>query len=176
MTRILFAFAFGLLALTAPARAADVATLSCVIDKLSPDLRAKLVANYDAHIRDAKVEMDQALDGQMVAFADACRAKNGWTENERQSALIWTRSTIALPIGEKYARERGIDVDTIWKIWRAQPVETRSRRLQREDLDKLAAAFQSAGLFNRQGDASVIGVLLAYMSTNEYGRAGFIAG
>jgi hypothetical protein len=176
LIRTFLAFAFGLLALAAPALAADVATIGCVGDKISPELRAKVAGDYEARLREPGRAMDTALDNQLIAFGKECRTRHGWSEAAMNSAVAWTRSTIALPTAEKFARARGLDVDAVWRIWRATPAATRTRQLQDADLQLLGKALQDAGVFKNPGDPTVIGRLVAYMNTNEFCRVDFING
>jgi len=176
LIRTFLAFALGLLVLAAPAHAADIATIGCIGDKVSPDLRARLAGDYEARLREPGRELDAALDDQLIAFGKECRARHGWSEAATNSAVAWTRSTIALPAAEKFARARGLDVDAVWRIWRATPAATRTRQLQDADLSVLGQALQAAGLFKKEGDPTIIGRLVAYMNTNEFCRVDFING
>ncbi|RYY26428.1 MAG: hypothetical protein EOP62_09835 [Sphingomonadales bacterium] len=176
MIRTVLGLALGLAAVAAPALAADVATINCVSNKISPELRGQVAADYDVRLREPGRAMDIVLDDKLIAFGRECKALHGWSETAMNAAVAWTRSTIALPTTEAFSRAKGIDVDTIKQVWLATPEGTRSRQLVDADLQILGKTLQEKGVFKNPGDPTIVGRLIAYMNTNIFTRLDFIRG
>ncbi len=159
-----------------PARAADVATLNCVIGKIEPQLRAAMEADFEQAMTQAGVALSPANDAQLVSRAADCARQFSWSEAARNAAIAWSRATIARPVAERYLRARGFDVDRILAIWTAIPAATRLHRLDNEALTSLGKALYDAGVFKKEGDPTIVGKFIVYLSTSEFCRQDFIDG
>ena len=175
MIRIALAFALGLTAVAVPARAADVATIGCVDQKITPSLRQRLSADIEKGLL-VELEADPAIREELLALGRQCRSQFGWSEAATTAAVAVTRAGIGRAVAEKVARARGIDVGKVLQIWMDLPFDVRKRQITSETLNQLGAALTKAGIFKKDGDGALVGKLVAFYSIADFSRQDFIDG
>ena len=101
----------ALLALAAPAHAADLATIDCVAGKVSPVVTAKLHADVSRNMAESgkRPSYDPAVGGSIASAAAACGLEHDWSEAAIKAARIYTLAKLGMPVAQRVIGERGFD-------------------------------------------------------------------
>lgn len=164
------------LAVPAPARAADVATLGCVENGLDANARKLLIDDLTTNLDNAG--KDQSYRPETVqaiqAVALACKTKHGWTTEAAQAAILYTMPKIGWPTADRMARAHGLNPDALAKRFRALPDAERNNAINDDVLGKLARGSLAAGEIN--GDnAALAGALYGLLALREKAMVDFKA-
>jgi len=177
MLRAPLILAFALpVALAAPAPAADLATLGCVEQGLDANARKLLVEDLTANINNAGKAQSyrQETAEALRPVALACKAKHGWSDKATQASLLYTAPKIGWPIGERIARQHGLDPDALARRFRALPETERNDAIDEDVLGKLGQGSFEAGEIN-DGNAAMAGALYGLLALREKALVDFKA-
>jgi len=174
LIRIAIALLVALSCLAGRADAADSGTLACVNKGTPPALRERIAGDLYAKFRTPGYVRDKSLSAELAMIAKACRERHGWSNNATVAALLWTRTSIELPVAEKLASEDGWDVAAVWKAWRGESIQVRTLELDPADLERVHKALESAGATKLSHSEFIFGVLAGYIHANEYAKALFL--
>lgn len=164
------------LAIATPARAADVATLSCVEDGLDKNARTLLLADLETNLKNSggtqtyRPETVTAIQ----AVARACQTKHGWTTEAAQAAILYTMPKIGWPLADRMGRAKGLNPDALAKRFRALPEAERNDAINDNVLGKLARGSLAAGEINSD-NAALAGALYGLLGLREKALADFKA-
>ncbi|MEI9926747.1 MAG: hypothetical protein WDN44_02310 [Sphingomonas sp.] len=133
---------FGLLAsLSVPARAADLATIDCVADRIDQAVRDQLVKDVERNLTTtAPISYDPSVIQALHDGALACQQEHGWSAGTLQPVTAYTQAKLAWPVAQRLAAERGLDPAAMETIWLALPEDQRNKPLSRDARLKLAEA------------------------------------
>jgi len=163
------ALATAFLALAVPAHAADLATIGCVADKLTPEVGEKLSADIERNLRESgkKHSYDPAVTQGLKDAATACSTENGWPQTALRPAMLYTIARAARPIADKVATERGLDPAVLEEVWGKLPEETRNRPVTPEVNRTLSEATAGQG-DQSPGSAELVGEFFGFLSMMQY--------
>ena len=133
----------ALLALAAPAHAADLATIDCVAGKLSPVVAAKLHADVSRNMTESgkRPSYDPAVGGSIASAAAACGLEHNWSEAAIKAARIYTLARLGMPVAQRVIGERGFDAAALEDQELVKGSVTEEAKQTRENAELLAEYF-----------------------------------
>ncbi|MEI9852240.1 MAG: hypothetical protein WDN24_16875 [Sphingomonas sp.] len=140
--KALFLLSLGLCALAAPARAADLATLGCVSEKLPLLAKAQVEIDVERNLRETgkRPSFDPKLLAALKAATEACAAANRWPAEALQPAALYTRAKLGWNVAQRVAAERGFDPAVLETVWLTLSEEQRNAPLGVDGYRMLADA------------------------------------
>lgn len=140
--RIIKLAAFAALALAAPAQAADLATIDCVIEKLQPALKELIDTEVTRSFAEgaARPTFDPAVSSGLGVAAKACAIEHKWSEAAATAARNYALGKLGLPIAEKFVAGKGFDPAELETQFGALDEEVRNRPLTKEEMQALVIA------------------------------------
>ncbi len=165
--------AFGLIA--APAHAADLATIDCVIGKVQPALKAQIEADVTGNFTDnvQRPTFDTAVNSGMRAAATACAIEHTWSEAAATAARDYALAKLGMPVAEKFVTEKGFDVAELETLFGALPEETRNRQLTKEEMQQLVIASVTDEAKQTRENAALLNKYYLMLSTVEFAAWNF---
>ncbi len=171
----------GLLAacalLSAPAHAADLATIGCVEDKLDAATRTQLVTDVEQNLKIIGLRSSYS-PGVLQAVKDAaaaCVTENKWTPAAARPAILFTLAKLSLPVVQRVARDRGLDPAAIEAVWLALPEEQRNKPLTNDAYHQLADAAIPEGPNRTQANGEMLRTFFDFESIMQYASVDFAA-
>lgn len=170
-----FALAFAApVVIAAPASAADVKTLRCVEDGMSPAARTLLASDMQKNLENAGGEQTYSPETitAIQGAAKACQAKHGWSDEASQASVLFTVAKLGWPTGVRMGKARGINADALARRVRALPVALREQGTTEEVLTVLATGAIEAKEID-ETNAALGGALLGLLALQEKGYIDF---
>lgn len=159
----------------APASAADVTTLDCVVKQMPASLRVDIVADVNRQIAAEAADPDPALLTPLKAVAESCQRVNGWSDAATKAAAAYLHhSTALVPIIDAM-QAHGIDSLRVLGIYHALPESVRSRRLDEDTMRGVIEKVVDAGMIDDREEALLLGRAIAYANLIDISRHEFIA-
>jgi hypothetical protein len=160
--------------IAAPASAADVKTLRCVEDGMSPAARASLASDMEKNLNNAGSEQSYSPEtiSAIQGAAKACQAKHGWSDEASQASILFTVAKLGWPTATRIGKSRGIDAKALQRRVRALPAAQREQGTTEEVLTVLATGAIEAKEIN-ESNAALGGAMLGLLALQEKGYADF---
>jgi hypothetical protein len=177
-TRALLAVvAFGFLAFAVPARAADLATIGCVGDKIDNGVRERVVQD---------VERNLGLIGQRSSYSPevvqamkdagaACATEHGWSAPAGRLAILYALARLSLPVVQRVVGDRGLDPAGLEALFLALPEERRNKPLTNDDYRELADAAIPEGEGRTREAGALLRTFFEFQSILQYASTDFAA-
>ncbi|MBO9712137.1 hypothetical protein [Sphingomonas sp.] len=164
----------ALLAIAGPVRAADLATIGCVSDKLDAAGHEKLVADIERNLRESGKRHTYAPEttAALSAAGKACAAENGWSDAAIRPALLYTIATEGQPVARRFLAERKFDTGALEAIWFGLPEEVRQKPVTPEVNRKLSDATKDSPDQSPEA-AELVGEFFGFLSMAEYSSYDF---
>jgi len=137
---------------SAPLRAADVAKIDCVRDRLPAETLDSMAAGavlLFSHKPGG--EPRQADIENLFAAAQSCQKTYGWSRESRDIAAYYTQATVLLSAARSMLRDVGYDADTLEVSFRALPPDLIKSMASGKASEEAAAAILS--IMTKQGVA-----------------------
>jgi hypothetical protein len=171
-------FPIALLAMiagAAPVRAADLATIDCVTEKLDAAVRAQIEADATRNLAEAgkRPSYDPSVGTGLNAAAAACATANGWTPAAAKAASIYALAKIGLPVAQRVVGEKGFDAAALEDQFQALPEETRNRALTAAENQALIRAAVTDEARQTRENAELLAEFFAFLSTIQYASYDF---
>lgn len=169
-------FALALAATTAPAQAADLATIDCVIDKLQPALKTQIEADVTRNLGESgkKPTYDSAVGSGLRIAATTCAAEHGWSEAAVVAARIYTLAKLGWPIAQRVVAEKGFDAALLEDAFQALPEETRNKPLSADDAKALVIGAVTEEDKQTRENAELLNEFFLFASTVQYSAYDFM--
>jgi len=173
--RIINLAAFAALSIAAPAHAADLATIDCVIEKLQPALKELIDTEVTRSFAQGAVRatFDPAVTSGLGAAAKACAIEHTWTAAAATAARDYTLGKLGLPIAEKFVAEKGFDVAELETQFGALAEEVRNRPLTKDEMQALVIASVTDEAKQTRENASLLNNYYLLLSTVQYAAWNF---
>ncbi|MES2989769.1 MAG: hypothetical protein V4808_17900 [Pseudomonadota bacterium] len=157
-------------ALAAPAQAADLATIDCVIGKLKPALTTMIEADVTRNFTEEALRptYDPAVGSGLRVAATACATEHGWSEAAVTAARVYTLAKLSQPIAEKFVTEKGFDSAELETQFSTLAEEVRNRPLTKEDMQALVIASVTDESKQTRENASLLNKYYLVLSTVQY--------
>lgn len=165
----------ALLALAAPAYAADLATIDCVAGKLSPVVTAKLHADVSRNMAESgkRPSYDPAVGGSIASAAAACGLEHNWSEAAIKAARIYTLARLGMPVAQRVIGERGFDAAALEDQFQTLPEEARNRPLTPTENQELVKGSVTEEAKQTRENAELLAEYFAFLSTIQYASFAF---
>lgn len=162
--------AFAALALAAPAHAADLATIDCVIGKLQPALKTQIETDVGRNFIEEALRptYDPSVGSGLRIAAAACATENSWSEAAVNAARVYTLAKLSQPIAEKHVAEKGFDSAELETQFSLLPEETRNRPLTKEEMQQLVIASVTDEDKKTRENAALLNKYYLVLSTVQY--------
>ena len=167
--------AFAALALAAPAHAADLATIDCVIDKLQPALKELIDADVTRSFTTGAVRttFDPAVSSGLGVAAKTCAIEHKWSEAAATAARDYALGKLGLPIAEKYVAAKGFEVAELETQFGTLAEEVRNRPLTKEEMQALVIASVTDEAKQTRENAALLNNYYLMLSTVQYAAWNF---
>jgi hypothetical protein len=164
-----------LLALAAPAYAADLATIDCVAGKVGKDTTAKLHADVARNLAESgkRPSYDPAVGGGIASAAAACGTEHNWSEAALKAARVYTLAKLGLPVAQRVIGERGFDAASLEDRFQSLPEETRNRPLTAAESQELIKGSVTEEAQQTRENAELLAEYFAFLSTIQYASFNF---
>lgn len=169
--RLFIVSALAAAALAAPAHAADLATIDCVIGKLKPALTDQITADITRNMGDAtalRPTYDPAVGSGISIAARECADANKWSDAALEAARIYTLAKLGQPIAEKAVTDQGFDTGALEAQFDALPPDTQNRPLTKEEMQGLVIASVTDEAKQTRANASLLNKYFLFLSTVRY--------
>jgi hypothetical protein len=165
----------AVLALAAPAHAADLATIDCVAGKLSPVVTAKLHADVSRNMAESgkRPSYDPAVGGSIASAAAACGLEHNWSEAAIKAARIYTLARLGMPVAQRVIGERGFDAAALEDQFQTLPEEARNRPLTPAENQELVKGSVTEEARQTRENAELLAEYFAFLSTIQYASFAF---
>lgn len=170
MLRILLISLVVLAGLAAPARAADIATIDCIEEKLPLTLSAQLVLDVERNLTETGKPPSfspEVVEG-LKAAAIVCAQDHGWPQAALQPATLYARARISWPVAQRIASEKGLDPAVLESVWLGLSEETRNAPLTVDSYRQLADAAIPEGEQRTREMGELIGEFFQLLSVMQY--------
>lgn len=167
----LSAAALAFLAAAPAARAADLATIDCVIGKLKPALTQQITSDITRNMSDAaalRPTYDPAVGSGISIAARECADANKWSEAALEAARIYTLAKLGQPIAEKAVTGQGFDIGALEAQFDALPPDTQNRPLSKEEMQSLVIASVTDEAKQTRANAALLNKYFLFLSTVRY--------
>jgi len=178
MRSVIFAAALALLAVPAPAFAADEATLGCVADGATPAARAEVERYVRGMFGEADGDAQQAVTG-LDAASRVCAKRHGWSDNARKGAIAYTMATLGLETASEELRKHGSDPVRFTELFNELPQSLRENVPSGDVPPEFEAMMEKAwseGLLPDEAAQQAATQFLALLFIRDIGLAAFRAG
>lgn len=157
-------------ALAAPAQAADLATIDCVIGKLAGPDRADRQGRHAQHGEGAAVRptYDPAVGSGISIAAKECADAHKWSEAALEAARVYTLAKLGQPIAEKAVVDQGFDPNELETRFDALPEDARNRPLTTEEMQQLVIASVTDEAKQTRANAALLNKYFLFLSTVRY--------
>lgn len=177
MIRTVLPLALSLIALAAPAHAADLGTLSCVEGKLDATTREQIAGDVERNL--GIIERRSSYSAPVVealrkAGAD-CTTEHGWTPAAARPAILYTLARLSLPVVQRVVAERGFDPAELEALFLALPEERRNKPLTTDDYRGLADAAVPEGDKRTRENGALVRTFFEFESILQYASLDFAA-
>jgi hypothetical protein len=164
------------LAFAAPAYAADVKTIDCVQNAVSPAARTALETDIERNLShpDQAQTYDPAAVTALRTAAAACRTQHQWSEEAAQAALLYSVPTLGGATAKRMAAANKLNYAALEKRFMALPTPERIDALNETVLGKLALAAVEAGDVI-DANANLAGGIFGLLAVREKARSDFAA-
>ena len=156
-----------------PAMAADMSTLTCILDTMPAKLSKEFEADTKKLVFEDSHRINFPLEQQITAVTSECTKRHGWSPDAEFHAGVWTRMHFMARVLEARARAEGHDVDLVLRVWDAYPVEIRTRFMNKEDNAMFGIALRDAGLKGPPQGSFIVGMLVGILNMRDFHRARF---
>jgi hypothetical protein len=167
--------ALGLFAIAAPAHAADLGTIDCVIAKLQPALSAQINADITRNMGEKALRptYDPSVGSGIAVAARDCAQENKWSVAAMDAARVYTLAKIGQPIAEKYVADHGFVPAELETRFDALPEETRNRPLTTQEMQALVIGSVTDDAKKTPANALLLNKYFLFLSTVQYAAAQF---
>jgi hypothetical protein len=167
--------AFSALAVAAPAQAADLATIDCVIEKLQPALKEMIDADVTRSLTEgaARVTFDPAVSSGLGVAAKTCAIEHKWSEAAATAARDYALGKLGLPIAEKYVGEKGFEIAELETQFGALAEDVRNRPLTKEEMQALVIASVTDEAKQTRANAMLLNNYYLMLSAVQYAAWNF---
>jgi hypothetical protein len=168
--RLFLVAALAATALSAPARAADLATIDCVIGKLKPALTQQIEKDITRNMGEAAVRptYDPAVGSGISIAAKECADANKWSEAALEAARVYTLAKLGQPIAEKFVAAQGFDAGELEAQFDALPEDARNRPLTTVEMQGLVIASVTDEAKQTRANAALLNKYFLFLSTVRY--------
>lgn len=168
MRRLAF-FALAIVA-AAPAQAADLATIGCVVEKLQPALKTQIEADVTRNFGEPVFKLsynETSLSGVRMAVA-TCAIEHKWSNAAANAARVYTLAKLSQPIAEKFVTDKGFDTAELETNFGALPEEMRNRPLSTKEMQKVVIASVTDETKQTRENAALLNKYFLVISTLQY--------
>ncbi|MBX3564813.1 MAG: hypothetical protein KF730_09580 [Sphingomonas sp.] len=160
----------AVMALSAPANAADLATIDCVIGKVQPALKEQIEGDITRSFTDntPRPVFDSVVNSGLRSAATACATENKWSEAAATAARDYALAKLGMPIAEKFVSDRGFDVAELETRFGELPEETRNRQLTKEEMQQLVIASVTDEAMQTRENAALLNKYFLMLSTVQF--------
>lgn len=158
-------------ALSAPAHAADLATIDCVIGKLKPALVQQITTDITRNMGDAtavRPSYDGAVGSGISIAAKECATEHKWSEEAIEAARIYTLAKLGQPIAEKAVADQGFDIGALEAQFDALPEDTQNRPLTTVEMQGLVISSVTDEAKQTRANATLLNKYFLFLSTVRY--------
>ncbi|MDG2532591.1 hypothetical protein P6144_02940 [Sphingomonas sp. HITSZ_GF] len=169
--RFLGIMALAAAALAAPAQAADLATIDCVVGKLKPALTTQITGDITRNMGDAaavRPTYDPAVGSGISIAANECATENKWSEAAVEAARVYTLAKLGQPIAEKFVIAAGFDTGALEAQFDSLPEDTQNRPLTKEEMQALVIASVTDEAKQTRANAALLNKYFLFLSTVRY--------
>jgi len=161
---------FLALAAAAPAHAADLATIDCVIEKLQPALRAQIETDITRNMGEAALRptYDAAVGTGLGVAAAACATEHKWSDAAVGAARTYTLAKLGRPIAETFVTGKGFDPGELEAHFGELAEEARNRPLTKEEMQGLVVASVTDEAKQTRENATLLNKYFLFLSTVQY--------
>ncbi|MDF7774015.1 hypothetical protein P1X14_02045 [Sphingomonas sp. AOB5] len=169
------------LAAAAPAQAADIATIGCITQSLTPAGRTTIDQAFEKSISDPSNGSPDPAAYQLIDEAvTSCAAKHGWSQKAKSSAFLHAMATLMWPVAARVGRTKGLDAAALESLFMAMPETDRLKAISAEGQPDTAifTRLAESASKNRLADDSnavLAGMILGIVALRERGAADFKA-
>ena len=160
---------------TAPAQAADLATIDCVIDKLQPALKelidTDVTRSFTEHA--ARPTFDPAVNSGLRVAATACAIEHKWSAAAATAARDYALGKMGMAIAEKYVAAKGFEVAELETQFGALSEDVRNRPLSKEEMQALVIASVTDEAKKTRENAALLNNYYLMLSTVQYAAWNF---
>lgn len=172
--RMILLAAIGAATFAAPAAAADLATMDCVVGKLKPALQAQIEADVTRNLAAAaKPSYDPSVATGLSNAAEECAVENKWSPAAVQAARIYTLAKIGWPIAQRVVGEKGFDAAMLEAQFQTLPEETRNRPLTTEEMQQLVISSVTEEAQQTRENAMLLNQFFSMLNTMQYASVQF---
>ncbi len=167
-------FGFAALAavsLSAPAHAADLATIDCVIGKLKPALQAQIAGDVTRNMGEGaavRPSYDAAVGSGISIAAKECADANQWSDAALEAVRVYTLAKLGLPIAETFISTQGFNVGELESQFDALPEDVRNRPLTTQEMQQLVIASVTDEAKQTRANAALLNKYFLFLSTVRY--------
>ena len=169
--RLFVLAALGAAAFSAPAHAADLATIDCVVGKLKPALTQQITSDISRNMGDAatlRPSYDAAVGSGISIAARECADANKWSDTALEAARVYTLAKLGQPIAEKAVTDQGFDPGALEAQFDALPEDTQNRPLTKEEMQALVIASVTDEAKQTRANAALLNKYFLFLSTVRY--------
>jgi hypothetical protein len=175
VNRFLPGLILALMAVAAPARAADLATLDCIDARLVTATRDAIAADVERNLQQtgARSSYSPLVVAAVKEAAAACAAESGWSPAAIRLASLYTLAKNSLPTVQRVVRERGLDPSELEALFLALPQDDRNKPLTPEIYRQLADAAIPEGDQRTQQNGELLHTFFEFESILQYASLDF---
>ena len=154
-----------------PARAADLATIDCVIGKLKPALTEQIGKDVTRNMGEGaavRPTYDPAVGSGISIAAKECADAHKWSEAALEAARVYTLARLGQPIAEKAVVDQGFDPNELETRFDALPEDARNRPLTTEEMQQLVIASVTDEAKQTRANAALLNKYFLFLSTVRY--------
>lgn len=167
--------ALGATALVAPAHAADLATIDCVVGKLKPALTAQIGRDVVRNLGETgkRPSYDPSIGSGLRIAAQECAQEHGWSESAISAARVYTLAKLGWPIAQRIIGDKGFDAATLEDAFQQLPQEVRDRPLTSDAVQGLVIASVTDDSKKTRENAELLNEFFLFISTVQYAAHDF---
>ncbi|RYD56168.1 MAG: hypothetical protein EOP60_05350 [Sphingomonadales bacterium] len=175
MTMYKFLAVFLMAVVAAPAHAADLATIDCVIGKIQPALKDQIEGDVTRSFSEGtpRPAFDAAVNTGLAAAAKACAIEHGWSEAAATAARDYALAKLGMPIAEKFVAEKGFETAELETQFGSLAEETRNRQLSKEEMQQLVIASVTEEAKQTRENAALLNKYYLMLSTVQFASWNF---
>lgn len=159
----------------APARAADLGTLDCVVTTLDPAVRKEIETDTARNLTESGHRPSYAATvGSGIGTAAAeCARTHGWSPTAVRAASIFALAKLGLPIAQRVVSERGFDPAVLEDAFQALPDDVRSRPLTATETQALVRSVVTDEAQQTRENAELLAEFFAFLNSVQYASIAF---
>lgn len=169
LIRVSFLIVAGLIGLSAPAHAADLATIGCAEDKLDAPMQEKIAGEVaqNLHTTGQKHVYSPQVLGAIKQAVLACANEHHWPTSAEKPVMLYTLARLAYPVARRMVDDRGLDSGALEAAWYMLPPDTREKPMTPEVNRQLSEATKDSPDQSPEA-AELVGEFFGYLNIMEY--------